>query len=194
LQNFVCQGVVIQNRYVLTAKSCIYGSTDKYRVRIDDWDILTNYNEYEAYKNTELRICNSFPVSYDSGSNSYSYGPADSKLLILEIDESRKMNDRYPAYRHICLPTYYPSYAPSYAPPAYSPPAYSPPSYPAQAYSPPAYSPPAYSPPSYAPSYTPTYSECWVTGWYGSDATALKNVSCKKIFGNLLLLIKLVRL
>lgn len=186
-------------RYVLTAKSCIQGSIDNYRVRFGDWDLLTNYNEYEPYKNFNTRICRSFPVSYDSGASSYSYGGPDAELLLLITDFPENAASKYPQVSSICLPQYYQSYysPPSYSPPSYSPPVYSPPSYSPPSYSPPSYSPPAYSPPSYSPpvysppaysppSYSPPaysppsysyLSECYVVGWYASPTTQLKNVS-----------------
>ncbi|ODM94495.1 hypothetical protein Ocin01_12178 [Orchesella cincta] len=183
--NFVCQGVMVHWRYVLTSSSCIYGSTDKYRVRFGDWDLLTNYNEYEPYKNFNTRICNSWPVSYDSSSGSYSYGGSYSELVLLEVDFPEHVSDKYPHVSHICLPTYYQSYyTPQYTP-TYNPQPYSPPT-PSYGYTPP-YSPPAasygYNPP--APTYTPTYnpaptydyypSECYVVGWYASPSTQLEN-------------------
>ena len=112
-QNMVCQGVVLEKRYILTAASCIAGGPiDKYRVRIDDWDILTNYNPYEVYKNAEFKICQSFPVTYDAGSSSCAYGGADAKLLLLEIDAGEHVMNNYSAC-HICLPSYEHSYQPA---------------------------------------------------------------------------------
>jgi hypothetical protein len=197
--NYVCTGVIVNNYFVLTAASCINGPLDKYRVRLGDWDILNDYNEYEAYKNFEARICKKFPVKSESYSSSYSPPPSYgyqqeySDLILLEVDNEFNY-DKYPQVAPICLPTYPtyyapPAYTPPYNPPAYTPP-YTPPYSPAP-YTPP-YSPPAY-PSSYpaqpyvAPSYTPSYptpsyyqpptyySECWVVGWYAPPTTELKN-------------------
>jgi len=154
--NFLCQGVLIQLHWVLTASSCVeYKALDTLRVRMGDWDLLNDVNEYEAYKNFGERICSKYPVT-----DSYSYagyGYQDSQLTLLRT-EAPVNYDKYPQVIPACIPTYYPSYDYKASYPA----AY-PSSYPAAYNAQPSY---------YKEDY---YSDCYVAGWYGSKSTTLQN-------------------
>jgi hypothetical protein len=172
--NYICAGVVVHNRQVLTLQSCIYGQPlEKLRVRYGDWDILNDVNEYEAYKNYETRICRVLPVTCPA---SYGYGQQSQysgDLVLVQVDFIEDY-DKYPQTKPICLPEWPYVPPPTYAPPpTYTPPPYNPPTYgysqPVVAYSPP---PPAYEPTYYQPEY---YSDCWVEGYYASPTTELQN-------------------
>ncbi|CAG7733426.1 unnamed protein product [Allacma fusca] len=156
--NLICQGVIVQNRQILTLASCIeYQPLDKLRVRYGDWDVLNDVNEYEAYKNYQTRICRVLPVTCPSYGYNSNY---QSELVLLQV-EIIEDYDKYPQIKPVCLPEY--PYTPPPPPPSYTPPPYS------SSYSPP---PPAYSPPPY---YQPVYSECWVAGYYASPSKELQN-------------------
>lgn len=172
-QNFVCSGALVQYNFVLTAASCIQGPLQKYRLRLGDWDLKSDYNEYETYRNLETRVCASYPISYKDKGYSYGYG-GSGDLILLQIDDELNF-DKYPQVKPVCLPTYY-DYA--YKPQSYEQkPAYEA-AKPMYGYSKPSSygyeSKPAYNKPSYG--YDTYQSECWVAGWYGSPTTPLRNV------------------
>lgn len=156
----VCQGTLIHYNLILTSARCIpeYTSLEDYEVRVGDWDVLTDYNEYEAYTNSKFRICSRRALSsYSEGDSYYSgysrpgygynqrvskyYGKDSSDLILVKSDFESTL--KFPQVRPICLPK-----------------SYSSPNYYDQGQD-------QYS----------TYAVCWVAGWYGSDKIQLRNVS-----------------
>ncbi|ODM94501.1 putative serine protease 46 [Orchesella cincta] len=164
----VCQGTLIHANLVLTSANCIpdYTSLEYYEIRFGDWDLLTDYNEYEAYKDKELRVCSRHSVTKkyygkgNSGGNyGYGYQPPKyyagddySDLIVLKSDYVARP-DKLPQVKHLCLPkTYASSYGNNYYGSGGGGSSYN------KNYN------------SYS-----SYSTCWVAGWYGSEITQLSN-------------------
>ncbi|CAL8117874.1 unnamed protein product [Orchesella dallaii] len=161
----ICQGTLIHANLILTSSSCIpeYKSLEYYEIRFGDWDLLTDYNEYEAYRDKELRVCSRHSLSKKSYGKSYGYGyqyqPQKyyggggggddySDLVVLKSDYVSRP-DKLPQVKHLCLPKIY--YSSSYGKNYYG-----------------------NGGGSYYKNYA-SYGTCWVAGWYGSEITPLSN-------------------
>lgn len=72
--NYKCAGGLISPRHVITSSYCV-DNMDVYniRVRVGDYDIQTDKNYQEVYKNYELTVCKKHPF-YPSKYCSYSKG------------------------------------------------------------------------------------------------------------------------
>lgn len=171
---------MIHSEYALTVSSCITKPAGSYAV-IKDWDILTKYNEYEAYKSYADPVCTYWPLGVDNSSGEAMFtmaGSYDSELILL-IGPLEEHHSEYPADEILCLPSHSSALPSSYS--NYAPPPYSPSPYPS--YSPPPYSP---QPPPYSPYPQLSYDysnviiptgECWVAGYRYSPTAILQNVS-----------------
>jgi len=107
-QNFKCSGGMLTLRYIITSAQCVAGlAVDKIRVRIGEYDILTDKNYREVYKNYEATVCKKHPYysvpkyGYGAGQDTYDYD-----VVILELTEDVD-TDVYPQTNSLCIPDFY---------------------------------------------------------------------------------------
>jgi len=111
-QTFKCSGGILTGRYIITSAQCVAGlAVDKIRVRIGEYDMLTDKNYVEVLKNYEATVCKKHPY-YNVPKPSYGYGYQQDysaynyDVVILELTEDLDL-DVYPHATPICIPDFY---------------------------------------------------------------------------------------
>jgi len=114
-------GVLITPRHVLTAGNGVSGyNANDLVVRVGDYDLQTDHNYLEVYKNYEIPVCKkhfyyevpqygydqSSQYGYTSSQNSYYKSDSNYDVVILELSEDVDL-DQYAQVEPICLPDFY---------------------------------------------------------------------------------------
>ncbi|CAL8106527.1 unnamed protein product [Orchesella dallaii] len=104
--NYKCAGGLLSPRHVITSAYCV-DNIDVYtlRVRVGDWDIQSDKNYQEVYKNYELTVCKKHPFYPIPGYYGYD-SSASYPVVILELYADVDL-DQYPHVEPLCVPEYY---------------------------------------------------------------------------------------